>query len=589
MKYILATALSLLFFAGSVWGQTTPKPPASNLPKDVTGLFEDVKVQLKEPDSEVEDAIVFLLDKPEEDRDYIKFFSTYAVPAQYRDNTVLTLSFVIHSLIGVSLDEAEGVGGYYPLALNITPGKDQPIKLRNLRLVPGSTTLYWIDLRECNWTPEAWEKISELDGYFVSPVIDYNKYGVLKLLSGNAVVRADWFILHATDMSQQTDTDRKTLIYDTLLYAKNKIPKNIEEWRKVWGINVPLAQQLGADYATLVTKSKAVSKNGTRILFGYRTPTGYAYDTYDVKNLEGFRDYAENIIAYRGLPPTVLDGGENFTTNQIRMQVYALRNAQGDLVPFADATIVRHMTDVLGDARVITGRSCMDCHAAGPIPAENTLLEFIRQRNKAGAYKKADQLRIDRVFLSNKFEEAIVEDQVLFAKALLKINGLAPEKNHELFLDAIQRYAEDVTLEQAAFECGLEVEDFKKQVSKINSFRVAKLISPESEAIPRHAWETPGKDGQPGLFQQCMIQIKGLTAKITETRVEIKATAKDYVTVKVQSDVKISDIKTRKERVVGTAKVSEKYEIFDLTHKGWIGIIFNGEKGYIEEQFLVRE
>lgn len=583
---ILLLTLSL-FWARNVEGQTTSNKAAAKLSAaaKVDDLFDD---GLSEPDKEVEAALVFLQGVPAEDQEYIRFFTTYAIRPEKRDQSVLALSFVIHSLIGIS-DVNGGGGGYYPLAINEADGKDVLLKLRNLRLVKDTKTLWWIDLRECNWTPQAWEEISQLDGYFVSPVIDYDKYGLLKLLSGNAVVRADWFILHATDMSQQQDTERKTFIYDTLLYAQTKIPKNIDDFRKIWGMDIPQAERLGADYATLITKSQVVSRSGTRILFGYRTPLGYYYDTYDVKNIEGKRDYAENLITQRGKPPIVSDGGETFASNQLRLQVYALRDQIGKLVPVADAAIVRHTTDVLGDNRVITGRSCMDCHAAGPIPAENTLLEYIKQNNTLYNKNKQDQLRIASVYLSKKFEDAIVDDQELFAKAIKKVNGCTPEQNSKFYLDAITDYAQPVDLAQAAYECGLTVEEFRSKVSKIRSLRVLKMISPNSEPIPRQAWESPGKDGQPGLFQQCMIQIKGLTAKITETRVIDKRLTKDYVIIKKDTQVRITDPDTKKEVILGEVKVGDKLELQTLKYQGWVGVIFNGKSGYVEETNVTRE
>ena len=586
MKYILAILISVLLLAGSVAAQTKTTKPSTI--KSVEQLFEP---ELRSPDKEVEDAILFLQKKDPSDQEYIRFFSTYAIRPEKRDQSVLALSFVIHSLIGISDEKNEqfGAGGYYPLALNTAKEKTDPLKLDNIRLVPGSKTLWWIDLRECNWTPQAWEEISRLDGYFVSPVIDYNKYGLLKLLSGNAVVRADWFILHATDMSQQADTEEKTFIYDTLLYAQVKIPKTIDEFRKIWGMDVPQAEKLGADYATLVTKSQVVSKSGTRLLWGYRTPLGYYYDTFDVKNLQGDRDYAENLLKQKGRPPLISDGGETFASNQNRLQVYALRDAKGKLVPLADTGIVRHTTDILGDNRVITGRSCMDCHAAGPIPSENTLLEFIEQRNKLYVPIKADQLRIKRVFLDSKFEDAIKDDQELFARAIKRVNGCTPEQNAKFYLDAVTDYASHVTLDQAAYECGLSVDDFKLKVRNINSLRVAKMISDKSEPIPRQAWESPGKDGQPGLFQQCMTHINGLTAKITETRVIDKRLTKTFIIVKNDTDVRITNPDTKKEEILGKVRAGEKLELQTLKFQGWVGVIFNGKSGYIEEKNVTRE
>lgn len=574
---MIKTAISILvILAGSVlYGQEPAKRPVFVVNPIVT------------PDTEVESAIVHLKKYEPSDGEYIRFFTTYAVPEPRRDNVVLTLSFVIHSLAGISPNVDESAGGFSPLAIRTTTvDKDEKPIMIPIRQVKDSKTLWWIDLRDYNWTPEAWEKVSELDGYFVDPVIDYNKYAALKLLSGNAILRADWFILHATDMSKQTDTNRKTRIYDTLLYARQKIPTNVEEWRKIWGVDIKQAQALGADSATLVSKSKEVSRDGNRMLFGYRTPLGYYYDTYDTKNLEGFRDYTDNIVAYKGRPPTVYDGGETFATNHLGLQVYALRNQKEELVPFADATIVRHLGDALGDARVITARSCIDCHAAGPIVAENTFREFIDQGSKAKTVNKYDALRIKRVFLNGKFEEGILDNQAMFARALKRANGLTPVENNKLFLEAIIQYNTPLSVEQAAFECGLSVDEFREKVKKISSVRVLKLISNNPEPIPRQVWETPGADGNPGLFQQCMIVIKGLPVKITETIVEDKTSTKYIATVIADAEIKVTDVKTKQEKVLGTVKIGDKLEVVEPRNDSWTGVLINGETGYISTRFL---
>src|SRR5690554_2926799 len=71
-------------------------------------------VELKTPQSEVEDAIVFLSKIPEEDRIFTRFFTTYAIPKEKREDRILTLSFIIHSLVGPATTENSYLGGVYP-------------------------------------------------------------------------------------------------------------------------------------------------------------------------------------------------------------------------------------------------------------------------------------------------------------------------------------------------------------------------------------------------------------------------------------------------------------------------------------------
>lgn len=479
-------------------------------------LIHRIDDRLRTPQSEVEDAIVHLSTRVNKaDLPYIRFFSTYAVKPQYRDDLILTLSFCMHSLVGISDDPDEGnAGGYYPLA------KMDGREFKTYRRVPGSDTLWWIDLREYNWTPQAWETISLGDGYFSEPVVRHDRSGALRLMSGNAVLRADWFVSHVMSSTEQLDLDGENNFYNTLLYAmKKKAPENIEEFRQAWGLDIKKARLIGNEYGSLVTKSEAVARHN-RMIFGYRTELGYLYETYDVKNHHGKRDYLEGIILNKrpGGPPEVSDAGEAFATNMLGLQVYALRDGAGNLVEFADPTLARHMSDVIGDARVNVARSCIDCHASGPIPAENTLQEIVNADTKLKFYQKRDSLRLKRTLLSKKFTDSVTENQEYFEKGLKKCNGLEPDENGKLFLNAIRNYRERVDLETAAYECGVTVEEFKNKIVKYNpkfGSRL-KLLIQTGEPIPRDLWESPGKDGIPGAFQQAMILINGLTTVTTE-------------------------------------------------------------------------
>jgi hypothetical protein len=477
------------------------------------------------PQSEIEHAIVFLGKVEAEKRPYIRFFTTYAVPEQNRNKCALSLSFILHSLTGVAANVDDGnAGAYYPLALS----KDETGKdIEELQLVPGTKTLWWIDLRDYNFTEQAWENMSVVDGYFVEPILDHRSNGLLRLIAGNAIVRADWFIVHASDLTLQSDQNIKNPIYYELLYAQNKIPKNISEFRDVWGLNLKEAIRYGNEHAVIVSKSKAVAPHN-RALFRYRTHLGYLYETFDVKFQSGLRDYVESFNKYKGRPPTVSDAGEAFATNAVHMQVYALRNAQGGLIDFADPQVARHITDVVGDVRVRTPHSCMDCHSAGPIPPENTIREFIEKFGKVQVPDKRDQYRIDRVYLSGRFEEGVSEDQRMFASAMKKVNGLEPEINAQAYLDTVRWYYRDLDLKQAAFECGVTEETFKKKLLESTDINGNRRISARlglllttGEGVPRNIWDNRGADGVPGLFQQAMIAIHGYT-KITTEQVQRK-------------------------------------------------------------------
>jgi hypothetical protein len=455
---------------------------------------------LKTPDLEVADAILFLETKIEEaDRPYIRFFSTYALPEALRQDAVLALSFVIHSMVGIGKTDEDNAGSYYPLA-RIEMVEEEPVFVAYRKV---TDTLWWIDIREYNWQEKSWELMSREDGYFVEPIVSHEKNGALRLLAGNAVVRADWFIVHASDVTQQTDIDSATRIYKEFVYPDGA-PTTVTEFEKSWGLdNKPRSRQRGNEYYQLIVDSGIVSRpSHPRLLYGYRTELGWLYRTYDVKSVRGKRDYAERIVELKGKPPVIYDGGEIFATNSLYMQVYDLYAQDDSIVDFADASVVRHITDVIGDVRVRTPHSCYDCHAAGPIPGKNALELFIKQRGYAYTPKKADMLRIERGGLSGRFRDSIEDNQRLFARSLMKINGLKPEENIAAYLGIVSWYNKPLDLKQASLECGVTPGMFTESM--------AELLK-AGEPIARKAWEAPSTDGRPGTFQHAMIIINGLT------------------------------------------------------------------------------
>ena len=111
----LIATITLLACATFVYSQNLRPQPHPAKDETVSRVQYD---KLRTPQSEVEDAILFLSKLPKEDAQYIRFFSTYAIPTDRRDNAVLTLSFILHSLVGLDRNNPDSgnAGAYYPLA-----------------------------------------------------------------------------------------------------------------------------------------------------------------------------------------------------------------------------------------------------------------------------------------------------------------------------------------------------------------------------------------------------------------------------------------------------------------------------------------
>jgi hypothetical protein len=543
------------------------------------------EVKFKTPQTEAEDFLFFLQNNfTEPERLYIKGFTSYAVPPELRSDAAVQLSFIMHSMVGISSNDEDNAGSYYPIAIAEYEQEDivwDRKKIKYVQNVPNSDTLFWIDIRNYNWSVQSWENITKYDGYIVQPILSEETNGLLRLYSGNALVRTDWFIYHSARTVEQTDTDKTAIsIYRELLYSKTTPPKTVDDFRKTWSLtDLVKSRVLGNESGTLVTKGKNVARHN-RLLFEYRTELGWLYQTYDVITERGNRDYVETFYDLGGKPPKVFDGGEIFASNVLKLQVYDIYDAKEKLLDVADAAIVRHLSDVLGDTRVVTPHSCFDCHAEGPIPSENTISDFLKARGGLYLKNKADQLRIDRAFYNKRFEDSILEHQVAYAKALAKTNGLKTSDNLRSYYRLITWYNKPLTVEQVAFECGVTVDQLKLKAKEglqgINNKipgRLSMLLT-INEPIPRSLWEAPNTDGVPGIFQQTMVVINGLTRIETEIVTKIEA-------------VIINGCKIYKQgtEVIKTVIPNTKIISINSTEAGWSNVTLeDGTTGWVQSK-----
>lgn len=558
----LGLILGLCLCVSNVFGQER----VVNVPEGLNNSH----IPMKSLDSELADVNRFIARLPEHQASRLRFFTTYAVPRRLRNDAVLTLSFWIHSLVGLSTESLENGGGYYPLAMMVD-GEFKPI-----RNVPGSDTLWWVNLDELNWTEQAWETVSDADGYVRQPVVDHRHYNYLRLIAGNALLRADWFIAHTSNTARQDDIDKEPLYYE-LLYAKSGIPKDVADFQRIWGGDPEQARKFASEFGSLITNSKAVAYNN-RIITGYRTTLGYYYQTYDVKNQEGHRDYFENIPL--GKPPKVVDAGEAITVNQLGLQVYFLLDDKGNRIEFGQDPIVRDTTTWHDtDTRVITGRSCVICHVDGINPVENTLAEMMKTRQQLNIKDPQDYLATKRFYLSGKLEQQIKDDQILYARAVARTNGLTTAENAAAFKRIIDWYDKDLTVSQAAHECGVTAEYFKAKVGVSVSGRLGAIIT-RLRPMPRKSWESVGADGVPGHFAQAMLILKGTTLQeiqqlqqqAVENLVEVYVVTKDTHIYSGRKKLQLLRAGTVLENV-------------DLDHESnsdnWVHIIHNGVDGFV--------
>ena len=546
----------------------------------VSNIGQAEEVFLPTIESEAKFFLGYLSTLPLEEQQDTIAFTTAFVPKSLQDSTVLSLSFVCHSLVGIS-DNDESAAGYYPIAMasyNNLIGPDIKPTVKLLSNVPGSKTLFYIRLSNFNWTRKSWEQIVNFDGYVKVPIISELSSGAMRLLSGSSLVRADWFIARSGRTVDQTDQNNKiNPIYRELLYSKTKQPKTVDQFRRTWGMeSLERSRQLGAEVGVLTVGSSIVARHN-RLLFGYKTLLGYYYASYDVKFETGKRDYVDTFYELKAKPPQTVDGGELIASTALGLQAYDIYDGKENLVDFAPSEVVRSTASPTGDVRVVVANECFFCHSKGLISSLNTISDYLKNNGGAYYHSREDKLRTERAFLSDKFEDSIIENQKLFEKALLKVNGLKPDDNLNAYLAVTTWYNQPLTLEQCAVEIGVLPEIIKEKakiglgVGNIPG-RLALLLN-NSKPIPRAVWES----NENGTFQQTAILVNGLTKIITQTDTTLEY---DGVVLRgcklFKSGTEVIKIVDANDKIRRIGVVSGEYTdvIMSSGEKGWIQSIY---------------
>jgi formylglycine-generating enzyme required for sulfatase activity len=172
------------------------------------------------------------------------------------------------------------------------------------------------------------------------------------------------------------------------------------------------------------------------------------------------------------------DGGEIIYNLPNGLQAYLIVDARGKRLDFAPPEIVKDEENPRGGI-VINGISCMSCHERGMRPDG---LDEVRARAQAArATLTAEELEaIEALYVPrDDFTKLLDADEKRFVAAEREATGAAPAgpaaaargprgKRQEPVWALFERFARTVRLEAAAAEVGLEVDEFRKRVGRVD-------------------------------------------------------------------------------------------------------------------------
>jgi hypothetical protein len=460
-----------------------------------------------------------------DDANYLRFFTTFAVPADLRGDCEAALSFVLNSTSGVDADD---------------------IVVRPLR-VPGSATLLYVNIKDFGWDVKRVDAVAVQQPYFLAPLVT---------LPGSILFRADWFVVAATDVTYQDDRGVKEFPYYLLQYGAGNDPKNAADFQKAWLVDINLVRAKKVERGLIIDAGDSGVSRHTRQLRRARTILGYYWETRDVKSHDidplkkVSRDYIEDIFA------NLADAGEYIASNKRRLQTYLLTAGNNDKfkrVEFGDPTIVLDKSDA-EDRRVRTAKGCIVCHAAGINPGTNALAAIFQKGGDILA-KDHNLLREIQAFYFQNIDKDIKDDNSLFEEAVLKCNGLTPLQNAQAYLNVYGWYMGKVTLEQAALECGLAVPAFRLKIAATTQGRLTQLF--QGKAVPRDSWDSLNGGG----YVQAMALIRGLKdAPQRPAPIQAPKTPFDIVTV---ADTPVYDSQSRAVTQVAPGTTLTVLQVYD--------------------------
>ncbi|HBE70817.1 MAG TPA: hypothetical protein DDW52_21945 [Planctomycetaceae bacterium] len=352
-------------------------------------------------------------------------------------------------------------------------------------------TILAIDIRDYGWDSWHWNQVQAVYPYALK--LNGQTASRIYEQTGTPVpyVRADWFLAFAS----------RPPLYHLLL----EIPKNAKTLESNLGVDVARNFASGRLARAAFQKSGVSQQN--RMVERHDAPKGgrYYWKSYDIK--PGTAE--EGDFSRRPLGPKfdgVLsqqavfkhDGGEIIWSLPNGLQGYMLVTGNDERINEGPPDVVFDPNSHGGSFLITNGISCMGCHRQGMIAWEKDEIRSLFEPKQG--QKVAD--KVLQLFPKNGEMQSLVKaDKSFFAAALQQtispFLNVGDAKNLSItdFAEPItkssNRYLQNVTLEKASQELGLEDPADLRALLKLNQFRQLGLSNWTNDdgVVSRDNWE----------------------------------------------------------------------------------------------------
>lgn len=353
----------------------------------------------------------------------------------------------------------------------------QPV-VEHCRPTQISETCYRVDLRDLGWAPDDWLHALQ-------------RYPYQKVTSASPLlVRADWFIVAATDC-QESDT------YYRLLFGGKNIPETRDDFLKLLDVSTTAGLDEKSYNFGIIEGRSGVSKQLVRWIENRPVQRGYAWGTRDVLALKTDKDPLEHLdgeFKHDGEEWIIGVMKRSLTSGQVGMlQLYLLSNGEGKRVDRAPVDLVEDATRFRGYAEIRNAGSCIQCHETGLNSfTKHDFRDLVGSGVETYTKEKDKQQAIEAFHLADLSRE-VERNNEDFSSGVLMATGVEPKEAVACYKRSVEGYDDELTLVGAANELYVAPATLKAALAKQSlngnnlGARVAALA--HGGTITRKAWE----------------------------------------------------------------------------------------------------
>jgi hypothetical protein len=345
-----------------------------------------------------------------------------------------------------------------------------------LEAIDPAKSILRINIDDLGWDAADWEALVTEYPYGTRPDTQLNNVLASATGTRTAYVRADWFAFKA---SRPVGIGG---MYERLL----KLPKTFQALAKEQGVD------LAANIKRLTAQRAGFQKSGVsahnRLIERHPSKNGYFWTSYDFAGSRRKQSLFEFPLGPGGATGFDHDGGETIFSLPNGFQAYYLNTADGKQLDKGPVDIVRDL-DNPRDPSVINGISCMRCHDQGMRKAKDDIRDAVV---KGRAYSKEVREQVEALYPpAEKMDKIIDDDGRRFSDAMrraglnptLKLNGV------EMTFALSRAYEEDINLDQAASELGLQKDEFTQASQDADKQFKSLVRRLQQGTIPRDDFE----------------------------------------------------------------------------------------------------